>query len=1113
MIRSRVSLRASWRVPLMALLVLSSVVLAWGQSGRIQGVITDPQGAAVAGAKVQVTNLGTNRTSVVTSNRSGEYQDLALPPGDYAVTVTRSGFNTITQRLTLRLAQAAALNFHLTVGAVSQTVEVTGGAPLVNSLTSSLGSVVVGRQITDLPLNGRNFTQLATLVPGVTRGVADGHATGAGGDAETFRYGDSGGAALSVNGVRPQANNFLLDGVDNNESLVNTIIFFPPADAIQEFRVTTSVAPAQYGRSGGAIVQARLKSGTNQWHGSLFDFLRNSALDARPSLAPTRTPFRRNQFGGTLGGPILHNKLFIFGDYQGWRQSLPLSVQYVTVPTQAMRTGDFSQLLSPLKTGNSTSGPYVIYNPDTGKPFAGNIIPSGDINKAGQNYLNAFPLPDIAGDSPHCGATSAAGDCIWQNYMVVPNQTQNFNDFDVRADWDIREADTAFLSYSFGQDDSTTSSFFQKLPAGFGTGQNFNHPRGLALGETHVFTPDLINDFHFGAIRTEYGYTPPLDNEPVSANLGIVNANTSPLLGGGALIGGYNTQIEYTGDYGPYLIPQNSFEETDTMSWIHGNQTLHFGATIIRRQLNEFRPTDGKGYFFLFGNGGGESPTHYEVSDLLDGFVGSYSVGPPLGMVGTRSWETGYYLQDDYRVTHRLTLNLGLRYDLFTPPTEVYDRQSNFNLATGQIDVAGANGASAALVNTPKNDWAPRLGFAYDLSGDGREVIRGGYGIFYFLDRGGIDNQLTQNPPFSGASTFNYTSGYRITLSGQAPQGSTNPAAATASLPIAGFNTVDLQKPANVSVLAELPGNGTPRMQEWNLTFERQLGQNMAADISYVGNHGSDLMTYYNLNQQEFAKPAGTELYPVLAGAVNVQAAIGISNYNALELQLRRRMSDGWLFNVNYTWSHALDDSAGAFDGQGPIYVNDIRGDYGNSDVDVRQRLIFSSLYTLPFGRGRRFGGGISPWLNEAVGGWQLNAILTLQTGMPFDLTDGGNPGTRPDLVGPVTLPHTTAEWFDPKAFAPVPETIVPGVSNGPGNVARNFLYGPGLADLDLSIFKDFHIGERVTTQLRGEFYNLTNTPEYGQPVADLTNGQAGEITSTLLSRERQIQLALRVTF
>ncbi len=1111
----------------------AAVSFAQTSTGRITGTVTDQSGAVVSGANINLTNLGTSRTVTVQSGGSGDFSVPALEPGSYKVEVTAPNFKSSTQTVTLEVNQTLPVNVALTAGATTETVEVTGAAPLVATSSSDLGEVIEGKQVVDLPLNTRNFTQLATLTPGVSRGMnINGNSNGTQGNAETYRYNNSGGAVLNVNGLRPQANNFLLDGFDNNESLVNTIVFFSEPDAIQEFRVETNVAPAEFGRAGGAIVNTSIKSGTNQFHGTFFEYLRNSALDATPWTSQAnakKLPFKQNQFGAAIGGPIIKNKLFIFGDYQGLRSSQPNSTDYTTVPTVLMRSSgftNFSQIGTP------------IIDPMTGLQFPGNIIPAGRLNPAAVAYLNAFPAPNC--DS----AVNANCQFLTNNYTTNRNRITTFDDFDIRADYNMSSKDSAFVRYSYGNEDLTTTSLLPALPAGFGSGSNPTKPWSAVFEETHIFTSNLVNEFRFGFIHDDYGYTPPFQNEPLSANLGIVNANVNalnqpdPQLGGGALIGGNGSQLSYTGDYGLYDVPQDTWQETDNLSWVKGKHSMKFGADVIRRQVDFFRPLAGKGFFNMCGNGTSPATiTGYEVTDLLVGFVCNYSAGPVLGDSETRNWELGFYGQDDYRISRRLTLNLGLRWDILTWPVEKFNHQANFNINTGQLEIAGQDGNSRSFIPVNYHNFAPRIGFAYDVSGNGTTKISGGYGIFYFVDRGGIDNQLAQNPPFSGQANYSYLNGYRITFTGQAPQGtqtssgcltSCNSGTATIPLPPKGPLQVNLNDPANVSIsIATLPTNTTPDVQEWNLELEHQIGNNMTLTMAYVGDKGTHLTTYYNYNRQQYAlapcsvsAPAGCN-FPQL-GAINTQATIGNSTYNAMQVSLNRRFTAGLQFGASYTWSHAIDDSPDAFDAYGsnggtPVNYRDLAAERASSDYDMRNRFVFNTMYALPFGRGQQWGNNWNGVTNAILGGWQTNLIFTAQSGTPFDVLCGQeDPIVRCDLVGnPYAGITNPLEYFNPAAFAAVPTNPAPGTGTAlrAGTTPRNYLTGPGFYDIDFSTFKDFRITERITTQFRAEFFNITNTPHYVQPDYNFTDGNFGNLTNTSFSSERQIQFALRVSF
>jgi outer membrane receptor protein involved in Fe transport len=1058
-------------------------------TGSFSGLITDPAGKAVAHARIQLTDQQTGISSTRFSGGEGYYVFPLVKPGVYSIEVSAPEFAVVNRRdLILQIQEVIQQDFQLEVAGAQQEVTVTGAAPLLDTETTEVGNVISEHTAQQLPLNGRNFSQLALLVPGTNPGPVGGIRTQGNGN-ETQRA----GAEVIADGSRGSFNLFLIDGLDDRDQSVGTLKVFPTLEAIDEFKVQVGNYDAAFA-SGGAVVNVVTRSGTNEFHGSAFEFLRNSDLDARQFFDARKPQFQQNQFGGSIGGPIRKNKTFFFGDYQGLRvHSAATSI--LTVPTVAMRAGDFSAY------------PAVIYDPNSYNPatntraaFQGNRVPGDSIDPIARNLLAIFPLPNLPG--------------VANNLRINPLQVNAQDQLDVRGDQVLGQRDTMFARYTWGRANITYPDTPVMIngtinPLAFAQGSTvagsltLNHApsQQATWQEIHQFTPNITNQLALGYTRFFLQVSTLASGTNIAQKLGLIGADTGQNAADMASLV-ISSETGYNSGSLPEIIPQNTWQLSDTVSYTRGAHNLRFGFSDTQSRFGFFQLSAPSGSLLFTGtytnNPASPAGTGAGFADFLLGLpVSSAKSTFPEGVPYLRYSEYGGFVQDQWRATSRLTLNLGLRYDLFTPVSEQHNRLSDLFLHSGTLVLAGQNGISSSILQIQKHDFSPRIGAAYRL-GD-KTVIRIAYGLFYFNEEGaGGSSRLFINYPF--------TAQFTVSCSSTAPCLSTS-----SGIP----QTVSAN---NLPTAVYQPStNLTPNMQEWNLTLERQVATSLVLRASYVGSHGNHL----NLNINEnvaFPGPGPVpprQPYPSY-GTISAWEPRGFSNYDGLQLSAEKRFSGGLSFLAAYTWSKSLDEGAGGNSSTGESRINiqnprDVRADYGPSNFDYRQRFTLSLVYEPPFGHGRRFLNKPNRVADGVLGGWQATSILTAQSGAPFSVSlanPTANTGTftRPNRVCDGNLPsdkQSVHEWYDVACFvSPQPFTF--------GNTGRNVLIGPGLFTWDLGADKDFRLDERVGLQFRSEFFNVLNRPNFGLPSGSIGSTAAGTIT-TVVTNARQIQFALRL--
>ncbi|HJZ99862.1 MAG TPA: TonB-dependent receptor, partial [Candidatus Solibacter sp.] len=971
--------------------------------------------------------------------------------------------------------------------------------------------------------------QLVFLTAGVTTGQQGGNIEGTG------AFVQRGTGSFNANGQRGQNNNFMVDGIDNNESWINTTVLQPSVEATREFKVYTANAPAEFGRSSGGIVNVQTRSGSNDLHGSAFEYLRNAALDAR-NFFQRKTPqdqrrlpnFVQSQFGATIGGPIKRNNWFFFGDYQGFRQALGLDITS-TVPTVAQKQGNFgtTNIYDPLTTRTDPANP-ANYIRDQ---FPNNTIPASRIPRPAGILANFYPDPNVAG--------------LVNNFFFSPSKYQTDDAFNIRSDKILSQNNTLFTRVSRGRDVTSlpgalpppaNSSINVGPYAGADASQSadsadFNLVTwGGVLSDTHVLRPNLVNEFRIGFSRFDLHALPKNMFINAAAAIGIPGINDALPPYSGGLIGVRPTGYMNLGNVTPIpSISQNTnYQLNENLTHIMGRHSMKYGFQVIRRHLNFFESQDPARGLFNFDS----TLTNLPSTGAGGNAIASLELGYPAqitrttlrGVFGLRSWEYSWYAQDDFKVSQRLTLNLGLRYELFPPVTEVEGRIANFNFSRTDPAlslIANVTGDKYVGRTIDPYNFAPRIGFAYGLTDTGRTVVRGSYGLHYVSVHYAGQGAIGRNPPFMPTQAFVPGSlfvGRNVADGLPIPQ------------PVA-LDTAAKLNAAGGSIFAIQLETHTPRAQQYGFDIEHQLGSGLLLDVGYVGTHGSHLFSTYNLN---LATPGPTPLTarrPIQLlnnlPTIGYYGFYGDSNYQGLQAKLSKRFSGGLEFLAVYTWAKSLDNAIAGSSGQrgrpsvSTQYqdINNIGSARGLSSFDLANRFVFSGFYELPFGRGKHFGSGASRAMNTVIGGWQLNTIITLQGGPPFTpalAANGLNNGNfqLPNRIGNGALPdnqRTVQRWFNTSID---PNDSSRAFSNpGPyvfGNSGYNILRGPGLQTVDFAIHKNIPITDRVKLQIRGEGFNIFNQANFALPNFNLGIAASGSIATTITS-SRQIQMVAKV--
>ena len=1077
------------------------------ERASIVGKITDTTGAAMGGVAVMVTNEATNTSVRVSSDDAGAFTAVNLIPGSYSVSASPNGFRPVLFRnFILQVGQSARLDITMELGNVQETVEVTGAIPLLQTENASVGQVIERAAVNELPLNGRNFVQLAILAPGVS-----GLDYAQPGTINTGKRPDElrpGGTALQANGALSQSNEVLLDGIDNTEMVSQTFVVRPAVEGIQKFKVLTNNPGAEYSRSAGAVVVVTTKSGGNQFHGSLFEFLRNEKLDARNYFARTdapKPPFKLNQYGASLGGPVLfpkyngRNRTFFFVNYEGYREVFG-DTQLQTVPVAQIRTGNFAgvkAVYDPLTTRANPAGGANIRD-----RFPNDTIPANRFDPIGAGMVNLWPLPQRAG--------------MANNYVANPIKQSSIHRGDGRIDHQLSPKDTLFFRFSADWSGMTIPDTFNHdiggNEASFAGDDNVKG-RSLVGAWTRIFAPGTIGDFRYGYTQFNMSLLPTTLTNPLWRTIPGRQTDdpfqpSAPIVGTTGYAGLGNARST------PLIRDENMHEVVANISSLKKSHNLKYGVDLRFRTSGETASPPGESAFgrWVFdgtytSNPASPGGTGETIASMLLGFPQAIRRDVFLGKTATlRTNELNFYARDEWRITNKLTLNLGLHYEVNTPFTEASNKWANFNPATGQQLIAGQNGVGASgNINTDYTAWSPRVSFAYQAGS--KTVVRSGYGVFYFPQgNAGTNIRQFRQPPFDFVVNIPFS-------------GNDVPATkAGDGFPIVATSPNLTRGPALFALRGVTPDFRNGQMQQFNFSVQREVAKDMVATIGFVDSAGAKLYWTRNINQPDPAPGAIDprrpyySIYPGVTGISWLESS-GNSFFSSVQTSFEKRFSSGFYLLANWTWSHALDNVGGDGGANGPIPQNprDRRADWASSNSDARHRVNIAASYHLPFGAGqKRLRSGA---LAQAIGNWEIGGLSVLQSGLPYTVTVAGSPsntgaGSRANPVAgvnPIPADQSLNQWFNPAAFTTPPAFTW-------GTLGRNSLNAPRLYNLDFSVSRKFKFGESRELQFRSEFFNGLNHPQFGLPNATAGVGGAGTNTSTQRAN-RQIQFALRFAF